>query len=77
MISLQLIAFFSRDYCARYGEVTECIIMRDRENRSRGFAFVSFKGLFARLPFRSMIFFVLIFLQIVQCLMSSWHNGLM
>ena len=53
-----MIEFSSRDYCARYGEVTECIIMRDRENRSRGFAFVSFKGLFAGLPFCSIIFFV-------------------
>lgn len=37
--------FFSyREYCSNYGEITECVIMRDRENRSRGFAFVSFKG---------------------------------
>jgi len=36
----------SREYCSKYGEITECVIMRDREGRSRGFAFVSFKGLF-------------------------------
>ncbi|CAF1331415.1 unnamed protein product [Adineta ricciae] len=32
-----------KEYCLKYGEITECTIMRDREGRSRGFAFVSFK----------------------------------
>ncbi|CAF0791915.1 unnamed protein product [Adineta steineri] len=32
-----------KEYCSKYGEITECVIMRDREGRSRGFAFVSFK----------------------------------
>ncbi len=40
---------FCRDHCSKYGEITECVIMRDRENRSRGFAFVSFKGLLTKL----------------------------
>ncbi|CAF1023458.1 unnamed protein product [Rotaria sordida] len=32
-----------KEYCSKYGDITECVIMRDREGRSRGFAFVSFK----------------------------------
>ncbi|CAF3546165.1 unnamed protein product [Adineta steineri] len=32
-----------KEYCSKYGEIIECVIMRDREGRSRGFAFVSFK----------------------------------
>ncbi|CAF1423845.1 unnamed protein product [Rotaria sordida] len=32
-----------KEYCSKYGEILECVIMRDREGRSRGFAFVSFK----------------------------------
>jgi hypothetical protein len=44
-LNLKKTNIFSRDYCSKYGEITECVIMRDRENRSRGFAFVSFKGL--------------------------------
>ena len=38
-----------KEYCSKYGEITECVIMRDREGRSRGFAFVSFKGLLIEL----------------------------
>jgi len=50
MILLSLfIKNLSREYCSKYGEITECVIMRDREGRSRGFAFVSFKGLFIEL----------------------------
>ncbi|CAF4577332.1 unnamed protein product [Rotaria sp. Silwood2] len=32
-----------KEYCSKYGEIIECVIMRDREGRSRGFAFVNFK----------------------------------
>jgi heterogeneous nuclear ribonucleoprotein A1/A3 len=46
----------SREYCSKYGEITECVIMRDREGRSRGFAFVSFKGLFIELILKSIIY---------------------
>ncbi|CAF3336471.1 unnamed protein product [Rotaria socialis] len=31
-----------RDYFSKYGDIDECIIMRDRENRSRGFGFVTY-----------------------------------
>ncbi|CAF1651954.1 unnamed protein product [Rotaria magnacalcarata] len=32
-----------KEYCSKYGDIFECAIMRDREGRSRGFAFVNFK----------------------------------
>ncbi|CAF1368694.1 unnamed protein product [Rotaria sordida] len=31
-----------RDYFSKFGEIDDCIIMRDRENRSRGFGFVTY-----------------------------------
>lgn len=31
-------------YFEHYGEITDCVVKRDNENRSRGFGFVSFRG---------------------------------
>ncbi|CAF1058295.1 unnamed protein product [Adineta steineri] len=31
-----------RDYFSKYGEIDDCVIMRDRDNRSRGFGFVTY-----------------------------------
>ncbi|CAF2913581.1 unnamed protein product [Rotaria sp. Silwood2] len=31
-----------RDYFSKFGDIDDCIIMRDRENRSRGFGFVTY-----------------------------------
>lgn len=45
LFSLLLFEIY-REYCLKYGEILECMIMRDREGRSRGFAFVNFKGMF-------------------------------
>lgn len=33
-----------RDYFSKYGKILDCIIMRDRESRSRGFGFVTYSS---------------------------------
>lgn len=33
-----------RDYFSKFGNIEDCIIMRDRENRSRGFGFVTYSS---------------------------------
>lgn len=34
-----------REYCARFGSFSDCLVMRNPEGKSRGFGFVTYEGL--------------------------------
>jgi RNA recognition motif-containing protein len=33
-----------RAFCARFGKITDCLVMRNPEGKSRGFGFVTYEG---------------------------------
>lgn len=35
-----------RTFCLRFGKLTDCVVMRTTEGKSRGFGFVTFEGKF-------------------------------
>jgi len=33
-----------RGFCSRFGKITDCLVMRTPEGKSRGFGFVTYEG---------------------------------
>jgi RNA recognition motif-containing protein len=33
-----------RAFCSRFGKITDCLVMRNPEGKSRGFGFVTYEG---------------------------------
>jgi RNA recognition motif-containing protein len=33
-----------RAFCSRFGKMTDCLVMRNAEGKSRGFGFVTYEG---------------------------------